>query len=627
MKKRIKQVLALVLAVILAISIRGTSASADGNIPKFDATKDKNVVSFESVKISGSSEKYHENLKFGSSNTWYYSGDIDYGKVDYSKVTNGEMGVYFVLGTVTGAKESGTLLVEHRPASSATRIYIKYSGGELTIAPSNIWRGDLYKKQNYHYDIAYKDGKVSFYVNGSTIAENADVLAACSGKFSAIIPAPGLMAKALPQETTVSNLKLWGDVKKIVVSTINNVTFDNGQKVTFGNGIESASGSYAIGGYTLGEDGEIREVSADMKFQKSAYWAGIGFRCGTILDNEGNKHVCYVTLQQANYNTGLRWMCYADGRADSNLIKFDTYWTENLDLEKTYNIKVSYVDDIFKIAINGNQVLSSAISGLKNGAYADIILDEIGLVLDTGATVSNVKLTGVELEERLNLSTMTNGAVEIQCDDADLSEGSRVVVIPKAAQNYSVAAGSLKYTASKVSHHVNNMDEQAGECVFYMPKENTSLACEFTDSSQQNVAVAAVGAALEYVEEGATEYNGIRFLMRMSLPDTSKDPKGQEVVWNGKAYTLTDYGTLSAKKTDYDANGESAFEKKSAEKLISTTENFADYTVSFRGLTDTDCEYVVKGYLELTPKEGGEPTLIQTELYSGSVASVAAKMQ
>lgn len=630
MKKRIKRVLALVLAVMTAVSIRGALASADGNIPKFDASKDTNVVSFESVKMSTNSEKYHENLKFGSSNTWYYSGDIDYGKVDYSKA-NGEMGIYFILGTVTSDTESGTLLVEHRPASSATRVYIKDSkGGDTGIQLGFAWRGDLYKKQNYHYDVAYEDGKVSFYVNGSTIIEKGDVLEACKGRYTAIIPAPGIMARKLPQEATVSNLKLWGDVRKLVVSEIDNLTFDNGKKVTFGNGVESASGQYAIGAYTLGEDGEIREVSADVKFKQSATYKGVGFRFGTILDQNGGKHPCYVTLQQTTYGTGLRYMCYEDSRADAKMFKYDSYSAEKLDLNNTYNIKVTYTNKIFKLAINGNEVFSSAVTGLKgpSGSYKDIILDEIGLVSDTESIITNVKISGIELGERLSLpDNMKNGSVEIQCDKADLSEGSRIVVIPKAAGNYSVVAGSLKYTAAKASHHINNVDEQTGECVFTMPKENTSLKCEFTDSSQKNVGIAVVGASLECVDEDVEQYNGIRFLMRMSLPDTSKEPKGQDVVWEGNAYTLTDYGTFSAKKADYDANGETAFEKQSAQKLISTTGSFADYTVNFCGLTDLNCEYVVKGYVELTPKEGGEPCLIQTELYSGSVESVAAKMQ
>ncbi len=615
-----------------------TAAETETGIRVFDPEKDINAAEYETLTTKGET-KYQEGLEFGPTNTYYYSGDIDYGEgLDYSGGGySGEMGVSFIIGSVKKGTEEYPLLVEHRPASSATRVFVKLPSSEINLGPSNIWRGDLWHRQKYHYDIAYRNGKVTFYVNGNAITENLNVKKLLLEKgYTDVIPNAGVMALKLPQEATVSNIKIWGDVtlNREVITEADDLTFDNGQKILFGNSLESAGGErYAIGGYTVGEDGEVRELTADFRFGGQTLYSGIGFSFGTLTDDQGEQHDLYFTLQQTGYDTKMRWMCYEDGTSDSDLIAYSTYWSENLDIEKTYNLKISYRSEKLSVSVNENEVLNSKVTALnrpsnrEGGSYTSFTVDKMGIMLGMAASVSNVKVNGVGVEERLNLCEMENGAVEIYCDKPDLSEGTRIVAVPKAAENYNVVAGTLKYTADEASHHINNIDEQTGGNVFVMPKGNVSLECGFAESGQQNISIAIIGASLEYIAKGAEEFDGIRFLVRMSLPDTTKPPKGQKVIYNGAEYTITDYGTLSAKKSDYEANGDSALEKKTAEKIQDTTENFADYLVSFRKLDDRNQEYVVKGYLELSPAGTGEPVTIFTELYSGSIASVAEKMQ
>ena len=415
---------------------------------------------------------------------------------------------------------------------------------------------------------------------------------------------------------------------QVVLPAANDLTFDNGKKVSFGQGIASSgSETYVIGGYTLeGEDAEVSEMSVDVTFSKRLSYQCVGVRFGTLIDNAGEKHALYFALQQTQ-SGGVRWGLYADGRADSNLLAINGY-SSTFNLENVYTLKMSCEDQILSVSVGGSEVLRKNIPDLKKAnGYEELVIDKTELIFDMAASMTNVKLSGTGIKERMNLNTMTNGTVTIACDNSDLSKGTKVIVVPQAEENYNVVAGTLKYTIGEDAHCINNLDEQTGGHVFTMPEEDITLCCEFSENNEQNISIAVIGASLEKIDENSDEYKGIRFLIRMGLPDTTKSPIGQKVVYEGKEYTIKDYGTLSSKVSDYETKGDEAFKKVSQADIFEMTQDFADYMVAYREVSDLDEEYIVKGYVELDPAGLRKTVILETEPYRESIASTEAKLK
>lgn len=223
----------------------------------------------------------------------------------------------------------------------------------------------------------------------------------------------------------------------------------------------------------------------------------------------------------------------------------------------------------------------------------------------------------VTIDSKITGGTVTANAVMS-------SAGEFVDVTVEPDDGYMLAAGSLKYyyddgSVQRIITQPPTTKKGSGDGNVFrltMPASDITITAEFVNKSSTDFSMATIAAAIRYDENA--DVNGIRFLTRLYLPTTEKKEVSKEIKYNGKDYTIAEFGSLivptsvlGQKELDMDAvTDQSVHAIKAAAypngMLYDLNSNYVDYTVVMNLTPDLlDREYVVRAYVKLDDGKGG----------------------
>ena len=184
-----------------------------------------------------------------------------------------------------------------------------------------------------------------------------------------------------------------------------------------------------------------------------------------------------------------------------------------------------------------------------------------------------------------------------------------------------IKAGSLKYTTSAgAAQNIFSQPEGTvrGEgsgtsFVFTMPADNVTLTAE-ANAGGTNFSIATLATALADTEK----QDAIRFLNRVYLPVNEDGEFIKNVTYEGKSYTVADYGAVALPSNLIPAGSELTLETDKiakvsmfaeTAKLYDKTGKYIDFTVKLTNIKNTARMYAVRTYVILEDTDGNQITV------------------
>ncbi len=288
---------------------------------------------------------------------------------------------------------------------------------------------------------------------------------------------------------------------------------------------------------------------------------------------------------------------------------------------KTYNYKITTKSDDTYLKSGYQNYL---IGFLKNASYndGDTYIDNVRVVKAGAYVDPDIEHGTVKLSSWKDPDTV--GA------QASPAAGGTVTVTVTPDTGYMLKPGSLYYVDEKGNQQQILNKESGGfgegdgdEFRFVLPKGSMVVTAEFVPTTSQSFRFATIGTSVYYADD-ATDPSGIRFLNRLYLSGLNVNSDTVSVTYNGKSYTVTEFGSLlkragntTAELTldNVDDTAPSAKRVWKATAYNGTTMKLVDYTASYLdftvvmkssapGTAFSAREYTACGYLILKDADG-----------------------
>ncbi len=239
---------------------------------------------------------------------------------------------------------------------------------------------------------------------------------------------------------------------------------------------------------------------------------------------------------------------------------------------------------------------------------------------------------------------------EVTGEQAVVAVDGTVTVTVTPDEGYMLKPGSLYYvTESGKQGQILNKESggfgsgAGNEYRFVLPEGTVVVTAEFVPTAAQSFRFETLGTAV-YYEAGATEPTGVRFLNRLYVEGLDMNGDTLSVVYDGKAYTITEFGSLLKRA----ANTETALTLENVNdaapsatrvwkaaafaegkmKLVDYTESYLDFTVvmktSVANEAFTQREYTACGYVTLT--DGAKTVTLYSTGKTDSAANTAERV-
>lgn len=307
---------------------------------------------------------------------------------------------------------------------------------------------------------------------------------------------------------------------------------------------------------------------------------------------------------------------------------------------KSYNYDITYADGKMTVAVNGIVVVdefdTTTLTNFKPtiAAFYSCTDDLANVVTNTtfSATVKDATIIEPVVTEE--------GTVHVAGIDSETSEIMFKVV---AKNGYALDISKFYTEKDEVISYICNLASDDDDSLFVARYvEGATVNVGFIEKATTDFSFAVVGTQVHL--NALDKVDGIRFLNRILInasESTVQVANGMTVTYNGATYTVTDYGVIASRATElgnneltldnYYLKGEDGEFKASGinDYIYAYTSTSVDMTCVIMSSDLTadfyDCEYVVRGYIELTPENGGESIVIYSNQYVETVRNAAAK--